>query len=163
MSSTITEVKQQRSPVGAILVAGLIVGTLDILSASIQTLINGRNPVGMLKFVASGVFGPEALTGPDSYAAFGLFFHFCIAMIWTIIFFFLYPRIAVMRKNKVMTGVVYGIFVQIIMSQIVLRLANTPPLPFRLKGQLIAAGILIVAIGIPLAFLADRYYKKNAG
>lgn len=162
MNATITETKQQRSLVATILIAGLVVGTLDILCASVQTLINGRNPIGMLKFVASGIFGPEVLTGPDIYAAFGLFFHYCIAMIWTIIFFFLYSRIAVMRKNWIVTGIAYGIFVQIMMSQVVLKLANTPPLPFRLKGQLIAASILIVAIGIPLAFFADRHYRKNS-
>jgi hypothetical protein len=162
MSNTITEVRQQRSPVGPIVIAGLIVGTLDILCAIAQTLVNGRNPVGMLKFIASGVFGPEVLTGSDTFALYGLFFHYCIAMIWTILFFFLYPRMSWMRKNKIVTGVIYGIFVQIMMSQVVLNLANTPPLPFRLAGQLKAAGILIVAIGIPLAFLADRYYKKKA-
>jgi hypothetical protein len=161
MSATITGVKTQRSLVATILIAGLVVGTLDILCACTQTLINGRNPVGMLKFIASGIFGPEVLTGPDIYAAYGLFFHFCIAMLWTIIFFFLYPRIPLMRKNNIMTGIVYGIFVQIMMSQVVLQLANTPPLPFRLKGQLIAAGILIAAIGIPLAFFADRYFNKK--
>jgi hypothetical protein len=161
MSSTITQVKQQPSPVGAIVIAGLIVGTLDILCASLQTLINGRSPVVMLKFVASGVFGPEILSGPDAYAALGLFFHFCIAMGWTILFFFLYPRISAMRKSKIVTGVLYGLFVQVLMSQVVLKLANTPPIPFRLQGQLIAAAILIFAIGIPLAFLADRHYKQK--
>ena len=161
MSSTVTDVRQQGSPIGAILVAGLIVGTLDILSAITQTLINGRDPIVMLKFISSGVFGPEVITGPNMYAIFGLLFHYCIAMIWTIVFFLAYPRMAWMRKNKIVTGIVYGIFVQIMMSQVVLKLANTPPLPFRLTGQLIAAGILIVAIGIPLAFLADRFYKKG--
>lgn len=161
MSSTITKVKHERSTITAIIVAGLIVGTLDILAASIQTLINGRNPIGMLKFVASGVFGPEAMNGADSYALLGLLFHFCIAMGWTILFFFLYPRIKRMSKNKIVTGIVYGIFVQVMMSQVVLKLANTPPIPFRLKGQLIAAAILIVAIGIPLTFLADRHYKAK--
>ncbi|HEY0652408.1 MAG TPA: hypothetical protein VGD65_04730 [Chryseosolibacter sp.] len=161
MNSTITNLKQERSPLGAIIIAGLIVGTLDILAASIQTLINGRNPVGMLKFVASGVFGPEIMTGSDSYALLGLLFHFCIAMGWTGLFFFLYARMSWMRKNKFLTGVIYGLFVQIMMSQIVLKLANTPPIPFRLKGQIIAAGILIVAIGIPLAFLADRHYRSK--
>lgn len=161
MNSTITEVKQQQSPVGAILIAGLIVGTLDIICACIQTVINGRSPVGMLKFVASGVFGTEILSGSDIYAAWGLFFHFCIAMGWTALFFFLYPRISAMRKNKIVTGVLYGIFIQVMMSQVVLKLANTPPLPFNLKGQLIAAAILVFAIGIPLAFLADRHYKQK--
>lgn len=161
MNTTVTEVRQQRSPVGPIFIAGLIVGTLDILCAVTQTLLNGRDPVVMLKFISSGVFGPEVISGSDTYAVFGLFFHYCIAMIWTIVFFILYPRMSWMRKNKIVTGIVYGIFVQVMMSQVVLKLANTPPLPFRLTGQLIAAGILIVAVGLPLSFLADRHYNKK--
>lgn len=161
MNATATEVKIQRGLIGSVIIAGIIVGTLDILCAITQTLLNGRDAVGMLKFIASGIFGPEVLSGSDMFAAYGLFFHYCIAMIWTVLFFFLYPRINWMRRNKIMTGILYGIFVQIMMSQVVLKLANTPPLPFRLKGQLIAAGILIFAIGIPLAYLADRHFSKK--
>jgi hypothetical protein len=161
MNSALTGVKQQRSTLVPILIAGFIVGTLDILCACAQTLINGRDPVVMLKFIASGVFGPEVISGSNAYAVYGLFFHYCIAMLWTILFFFLYPRMTWMRKNKIVTGIVYGIFVQIMMSQVVLKLANTPALPFRVQGQLIAASILIVAIGLPLAFLADRHFRKK--
>lgn len=144
-----------------VLVAGLLVGTLDILAAIIQTLINGREPLMMLKFIASGVFGKSALTGDTAYAFFGLFFHYCIAMVWTTIFFIAYPKINFLAKNRIATGIGYGVFVWVGMSQIVLPLSNTPALPFNLKGAIIAVLILIVAIGIPLSFMANKFYRKG--
>jgi hypothetical protein len=144
-----------------ILIAGLVVGTLDISAASIQTLLNDRDPLNMLKFVASGIFGEAAFKGGLEYSFFGLFFHYCIAMIWTILFFIAYPRLGFLSKNRIVTGIVYGIFVQLCMSFIVLPLANTPPIPFRLIGMIKAALILIGAIGIPLAFFASRFFKST--
>ncbi len=144
----------------AILTAGLIVGTLDIIAASVQTVMNGREVLDMWKFIASGVFGKAALSGGMIYAFLGLFLHYCIATIWSAIFFLIYPRIDWFNDNRIITGVLFGIFVSLCMSQIVLPLSNTPPLPFRWSGFIKGTLILIGAIGIPLAFLTHRYYRK---
>lgn len=137
--------------------AWLMVGTLDILAAVIQTLINGRNPLMMLKFIASGVFGSAALAGGNNYAVMGLLFHYLIAGIWTYFFFFLYPRLRFLQENVWITAVVYGLFVWFIMNRVVLPLSSTPSIPFTVRGALISATILILAIGMPLAFMARRY------
>lgn len=145
----------------AILFAGLLVGTLDILVAITQTLIYGRNPLNMLKFIASGVFGKPALTGELPYAFYGLFFHYCIAMGWTILFFLIYPKIELLSRNKIISGICYGFFVWLGMTQLVLPLSNTPPFPFKLSGAIISVSILVVAIGLPLSFLASKFYAST--
>lgn len=143
----------------AILLAGSIVGTLDILAATTQTLIYRRNTMDMLKFIASGVFGNAALAGGPAFSLYGLFFHYCIALGWTILFFLVYPKFNFLSKNRVATGLVYGFFVWICMSQIVLPLSNTPSFPFRLSGAVISVIILMAAVGLPLSFMAGRYYS----
>lgn len=140
--------------------AWLLVGTLDILAASTQTLLNGRDPMNMYRFIASGVFGSSAMSGGVGYSLLGLLFHYCIAMGWTVIFFLVYRKISVLARNRIVTGFLYGIFVQLCMSFIVLPLANTPTIPFNLVGMIKAAWILVVAIGIPLAFIAHRYFHE---
>ncbi len=145
----------------AILTAGLLAGTLDITAASVQTLINGRSPVAMLKFVASGVFGAASLTGGTAFAFYGLFFHYCIAMAWTVVFFLIYPKFTFLSRNRVVTGIGYGLFVWLAMSQVVLPLSNTPAFPFRISGAIIAALILMVAIGLPLSFMAHKFYSSR--
>jgi hypothetical protein len=152
---------QKKSFLFTLLMAGLLVGTLDILAASIQTLINGRNPVGMLKFIASGVFGKAAFSESNEFAFYGLFFHYVIAMGWTVLFFTLFPKLKFLSKNKILTGFVYGVFVWVCMSRIVLPLSSTPPLPFSIAGAIKSALILVVAIGLPLSFIASRYYSHG--
>src|SRR5690348_4121092 len=102
--------------------AWLMAGTLDITAAVIQMLLNDRDPVMMLKFIASGVFGPAALGGGNGYAVLGLIFHYIIAGIWTWLFFMIYPQVRFLQKNVWVTAVVYGIFVWFVMNRIVLPL-----------------------------------------
>lgn len=155
-----------QSKTKAILIAWLIVGTLDITSATIHYLLNGnKNPVNILVYISSGIFGADAFKiGPPSMAILGLALHYLIAFIWTYIFFTAYPRMPFLTKNRVLTGIGYGIFVWTMMNQIVVKLSNTPKGPFNLTNAIINAGILCVAIGIPLSFMAYRYYhgKRSA-
>ena len=59
--------------------AGLIAGLLDISAAFIQYYSRtGRNPLAVLKFIASGVFGKAALTGGTEMILLGLVFHYII-------------------------------------------------------------------------------------
>jgi hypothetical protein len=136
--------------------AWLIAGTLDLTAATVQMLINDRDPVMMLKFIASGVFGSAALAGGNGYAVLGVLFHYVIAGIWTWLFFLLYPQFRFLQKNVWITAVVYGLFVWFVMNRIVLPLSNTPSIPFTVKGALISATVLIFAIGMPLSLMARR-------
>lgn len=145
-------------PIKTVLLAWLLVGTLDITSATIHYLIRGgSNPVNILVYISSAIYGPRAAEiGPPSMAILGLALHYLVALIWTLIFFFLYPRIPAMSKNRVITGIVFGFFMQIIMSQLVVKLSNTAKGPFNLESFIINALILCVAIAIPLSFIAYR-------
>jgi hypothetical protein len=142
-----------------ILVAGLIAGTIDILAAII--ILAGGNAVGTLKFVASGAFGKAALDGGNEMAAFGLLFHFIIAMCWTAAFFILYSKLPFLKWNKWLNAIAYGLFIQILMSFVVLPLTQIPPRPFNWVSFLENAVILMFSIGLPVSLLADRFYRKS--
>jgi len=147
-----------------IFLSGLLVGTADLLAAFISFYINtGKSPVPIVsKFIASGVFGRAALKGGAEMIAAGIFFHYIIAVLFTIFFFWLYQRWAALSKNRVITGIVYGIFAWTIMSLIVVPLSKTPPLPASSVGRkLIAILILITMIGLPLSFIAKSVTKKS--
>jgi hypothetical protein len=143
------------------LIAGLITGSLDISAAFIQYFIQtGKSPVVILPFIASGVFGNEAFNGENSMILYGLIFHFIIAVIFAIFFFWLSKKFPSILKNKLLTGVLYGFFIWSVMRFLVLPLSQAPKSPLHFTGAIIAILILIVCIGIPLAYLAD---KKRSG
>ncbi len=137
-----------------ILLAGLLAGLLDILAA-----IKG-NAVGTFKFIASGVFGEAAFAGGTDMVAWGIFFHFFIAISFAALYFLIYPKNALMRKNKWISGLLYGgLFVWAVMNLGVLPLTQAPQAAFNWSGVLTNMAILAVCIGWPIAWLADKYYK----
>jgi len=144
-----------------ILITALIAGTLDILSAAVSTYIrHGLGPDRVLKFIASGVFGDEAFSGGTFMIIAGLFFHYLIASIWTLLFFILYPKLGIRGMNKVLVGLLYGIFVWLIMNLVVLPLSNTPELSFNIVSFLLAVTYLMLFIGVPISLMYHRYYSK---
>jgi hypothetical protein len=145
----------------AILVAGLIVGTLDAMAASIQTLQAGGTLTKLWQYVASGAFGKPAFSGGLTMVAYGLLFHYLIAFSFTVFFFALYPRLSVLAKNRLVTGVLYGIFVWAVMNLIVVRQSAIGPGPINPTKAALAAAILIVCMGLPLSYLAARHYGRN--
>ena len=145
----------------AIGITTLVTGTLDLVAAIIQTLVAGGNPEKMLQYIASGVYGPQSFSGGAPFAVMGLAFHYMIALIWTAIYFILYPSIRMFSNNWVFGGLFWGLSIWAIMNLVVLPLSNVPQSPWDTPGSLIASLVLIAAMGMPLSYLAYRFYRKE--
>ena len=91
----------------------------------------------------------------------GALFHYLIALSWTAAFFLLYPKLPLMRWNKWFNAIAYGLIVQTMMSFVILPLTNIAPRTFSLSGFLKNAVILMFAIGLPNALMAERFYSKD--
>ena len=151
------------STAAAIMRASLLAGTLDILAAFINTYIaSGRGPEVVLKYIASGVWGSEGFSGGAVMMVYGLFFHYLIAFGWTTLYFVAYPQLRrLQRPGFVLSGIIYGMMVWAMMNYVILPLSNVP-LPVISWGAAIT-GILIIifAVGLPIAFSAERFYNKT--
>ena len=149
------------SLLGAILKAGIIVGIFDAIAASVHAYgFAGVTPDGVFRYVASGVFGADAFTGDSSIAAWGLFFHFIVATGWTALFFLLYPKINFFSSSKYLAGIIYGLFIWLMMGRIVVPLSNVPPQPFHFTIRTVVMILIhMFVIGVPISFLANRYYS----
>ena len=146
----------------AILIAGLIVGILDAIAASVFSYgFSGASPDKVFRYVASGVFGKDAFTGGLPIAAWGLLFHFIVATGWTALFFLIYPKINFFSSSKYIAGIGYGLFIWLMMNKVVVPLSNVPQAPFHFTIRT-AVMILIhmFIIGIPISYLANRYYSS---
>ncbi|MGE0588366.1 MAG: hypothetical protein AB7O48_07300 [Cyclobacteriaceae bacterium] len=145
-----------------ILKAGLITGTLDGLSASIQYVIaTGNNPILVFQYISSAVFGQDAFASAGAYGPLGILFHYVIATGWSTLFIMAYPRVSLLRGNVAVTAVIYGIFVWCMMNLVVVPMTRIPARPFNVSSAAIAALILIVAIGLPLAIIGKKYLEEK--
>ena len=161
--SQLIALHQRKNPWPTILWVGLLVGYLDISSAVINFTFSGKgNPERILRYIASAVFGPKAYSGDSSFIYFGLAFHFLIAYAFTIFFFLVYPKINFLSKNRLLTGILYGLFIWIIMNLAVVPLMLTHRIALKWDFQMyLNMVILMVMIGIPLSYFAYWYYKKR--
>lgn len=138
----------------------LVTGTLDAIAA---LLISYKvSPAVIFKFIASGLFGKAAFSGGAVMVFWGLLFHYCIASVFSILLFLLYPAFIKVIRNKFMVAVVFGLVIWAVMNLAVLPLTNIPKRTGAIKPLPLIEGILalMIAIGIPVAVTAERYYRK---
>jgi len=146
-------------PWRTIILTGLLAGTLDAVAAIV---VSQASPAAVFKYIASGAFGAgKAFSGGDIMIAWGVIFHYFIALSWTLLFFFIYPTLPWLKKNRYVAGLLYGIFVWVMMNRVVIPLSEIPQRPFNLKGALTGMSILMVAIGLPISILTHRYYLRK--
>ncbi len=139
------------------LTAGLLVGTLDISAACIQYYSKtGKNPVNVLRYIAGAVFGKQAAGAGWLMPAAGLFFHYIIAVSFTFLFFALVRFFPSLLKQKIVTAIVYGCFMWAFMQYVIIPQTKLTPPVFSLERALIAIGILILCISLPLTYLAKK-------
>lgn len=148
--------------VSTVIKTGLLAGTLDICLAFLYSYINSKTPpLKILQYISKVAFGKTTFTDPAVLSITGLLVHFAIAMAWTVLFFILYRLLKPLRQYRIITAVVYGIFVWTMMNVVILPLWNDRPFEFKVDSAVINCLILVVAIGIPLSFSAYRHYLKK--
>ena len=146
-----------------VILTGLFVGTTDILMAFISTTVkSGKFPEKMFHYLAGGALGLEkSMAGGPGVEFLGLFFHYFIAMSFTIFFFVIFPRLKFLWFNKYLVGILYAVFVNLTMRFIILPLTALPKNanPFLLSRAYIDWILLGVVLGIPIVYNAYKYYK----
>ena len=144
-----------------ILVATLIAGTLDILSAFVFAGMAGTTPVGVLRYVASGPFG-ETATPTPGWAAVGLAVHFAIMACMAAAYMVAARRLPLLLRHPIVAGLLYGVLLWLIMYWVVKPLRwPDAPLPhtlYAISNQLFSHCILV---GLPIALVASRYFGRE--
>jgi uncharacterized membrane protein YagU involved in acid resistance len=159
--------QQKKTAATAIVQAWLLAGSLDIIAACTQFyIVTGKGPSKVLNYIASGIVGKEAL-GKGTFVnewwlpVLGIVVHFLIALAFTLIFFWIYPKIKIMSRNKLITGLLYGIFVWCVMNLAVVPLAMGGKLPGDWWKAAQAMLILMFMIGLPISYIIGRYHDEK--
>lgn len=146
-----------------ILWAGLFVGCLDITAAIINFMFNSdKSPKVIFNYIASAAFGKERAYSDSSMVAIGVLFHFIVAYSFSIFFFLVYPHLPVLKRNRLLTGILYGCFIWCVMNLLVVPNSYINRYPPIVAKTLIQVAILIAAIGIPLSYIAHWFYRNRA-
>jgi hypothetical protein len=148
------------SALKTILLAWLTAGCLDLFAAiTVYSFIMQRvTTTRLLQGIARGALGNSAYEGGISTALAGVGFHFIIAFCFTIFYFFIFPYVPFLKKQRVLSGLLYGIFVWCVMNLAVLPLLNIANIPTKWDSIIRGAMILMFCIGLPVSLIVSRYY-----
>ena len=147
-----------------VLLTGLFVGTTDLVAAYVTHLIyTGQFADRMLKYIAGGALGLEtSMKGGNAVAFLGLFFHYFIAFAFTLFFFLVFPRLKFLWFNKYLVGMLYAVFVAMIVNHVILPITPLPAGTFNLSKAIPGLLTLGVVLGIPIAYNAYKYYGVDS-
>jgi hypothetical protein len=148
------------SAVATITTATIISGLLDATAGVvIYWIYKGLNPLQVLQYIASGIFGPSVIGGSVVYVLIGLVLHFVIAFAFTCAYYLVFPYIRSFAKNTIVNGLLYGAFIWVFMNYLVLPISNIPHSPKDLVSvmELIWHSALV---GLPIAVIVEKHFKN---
>ncbi len=146
----------------AMLLTGLLAGCLDGAAALLLFIARGaKKPLLLFRYIASAVFGNKAFTGGAKMIALGILFHLLIAITFVVFYFLLFPHIKWLELYPFAGGTLYGLLIWLMMNRVVVPLSHAEPRPFSWTMALINMAILILAIGIPAAYLARLFFNHG--
>ncbi|HET6995658.1 MAG TPA: hypothetical protein VFI06_11785 [Chitinophagaceae bacterium] len=187
LASTSTSQKKEQDLFRTISFTTLFTAIADLLATNLHfyfatghgatlRLTGAEEPVSLLtyltqgglqyvfKYIAQGVFGPEAAAGGRLMIVWGAVFHFMISFFFTTFLFLIYRKAGKWFNNTFTIGIAYGIFTWIVMNLAVIPLSRIHTFPVDPLQSVIAAFILVLVIGFPVALAAHRFYsRRNPG
>jgi uncharacterized membrane protein YagU involved in acid resistance len=146
----------------AIFYGGLIAGILDAADGFVANYFAaGLNPIQVLQFIASGVYGAAAFEKGIPAALVGLLAHFFIAFAVAVTYVGATRFLPKLSREPVMWGTIYGAAVFIVMNFVVLP--HTAVVKSPLSLPLLLNGVLghALFVGLPIALAARRITNQS--
>jgi uncharacterized membrane protein YagU involved in acid resistance len=139
------------SSLAAIVLGGLIAGTLDIGAAA---LINGKSPLVILLLIASGLLGKSSFQGGLPAVLLGLVLQWLMSLLIAAIYVLVSNRIPELKQHWIPGGLAYGVGIFLVMNYVVVPLSAIGRVPqFTLRtfgGNLLA----MLGFGLLIAWFA---------
>ena len=132
-----------------------------MLHTGASVLVYEVRPSRLFQFIASGLFGKEALMGGVLMALWGLMLHFVISFTWTAFYYIAYPKLKVLARYKILAGFIYGTIIWTIMNMVVTPLSRIAEAPLNITQDVVGILIDIISVGLPVAILTHRYYAAQ--
>ncbi len=141
------------SSMSAIVKGGLVAGTLDIGAAA---LINGVSPAFIVRFVAGGLLGKDALAGGVPVAVLGFALQLVMSLIIAAVYVGAARRLAWLWQHWIAAGLAYGVVVFFVMNYVVVPLSAWARWPRFTPASFGWNMLAMLVFGVIIAFFAQR-------
>ncbi|MGD0579747.1 MAG: hypothetical protein ABSC08_12545, partial [Bryobacteraceae bacterium] len=140
--------------IDTIVYGGLVAGLLEVLDSVVVFGFQGRDPIELLQYIASGAMGPDAFSGGYETAAVGTAFHFLIAFVTAAVYYEASRLLPALCRRPAVWGPIFGVGAYFFMNYGVLPFTAVSKTPFSIA--LLLNGIIghAVLVGLPIALFA---------
>jgi len=139
---------------GAVILGGLIAGTVDIGAAA---LINGIDRSVIQQFIAGGLLGPAALQGGAHTMWLGLFLQWGMSILIAAIFVLASLRAHWLRARWMIGGLAYGVIVFVVMNYAVMPLSAWHRINHFTPASFIENLVAMLVFGLIISICARRF------
>jgi hypothetical protein len=138
----------------AVLVGGMIAGSLDLTSAFISY------GWGVPRGIAAGLLGPSARQGGVGTYILGICLHFFIALSAAAVYSIASRKLVFLKEHALVCGLFFGIAVFLVMNLIVLPLSAIHYSgPYSWRGLVQGLLVHMFCIGLPISFSVRQLAK----
>jgi uncharacterized membrane protein YagU involved in acid resistance len=135
----------------AILLGGLVAGTLDIGAAA---LINGRSPLVILLVIASGLLGKASFQGGLPALLLGLVLQWLMSLVIAAVYVLASNRFPELKPHWIAGGLVYGAAIFGVMNYVVVPLSEIGRIPQFTASTFGGNALAMLGFGLLVAFFA---------
>lgn len=143
----------RQSTLNAIVLGGLVAGTIDIGAAS---LINWLSPVLICKFVAGGLLGKAALQGGIDVAAYGMVLQWVELLIIAAVYVSAAEWLPILKRQWIAFGLGYGVGIFFVMNYVVVPLSAWHRWPYMAPDKFAENMAAMLLFGLIVAYFAQR-------
>lgn len=140
-----------RNALVAILLGGVIAGTVDIGAAA---LINGKGPDYIAQIIAGGLIGKGSFSGGTGTVVLGVIVQWVLSMIIAAIYVGASLKLPILRKQWWAAGIAFGVPVFVVMEFVVLRFSALHAKPHFTTDSLVKNLAAMMVFGLIIAGVA---------
>ena len=144
---------RSRGALSAILLGGIVAGTLDIGAAC---LITGRDPIFILQTIAGGLLAKRAHSGGIPTAALGLALQELMGILIAGIYAVAATALPNLRRRWLVGGPAYGVIIFFVMNYVVVPLSAWKHHPHFSASTFAANMAAMLLFGLIIAWFARR-------
>lgn len=145
-------------PIPAILVGGLITGTLDMSYAML--IYSPKHPLLIPQGIAAGVLGiGHQLGGTTGTVILGFICHFTIALGAATVFYLVSRQWSFLTDQPLISGMIFGACVYLVMHFIVIPLSAIGFRPWHWRTQVPEFIWHLFGVGLPISFSVRHYTR----
>lgn len=141
----------------AILLGGLISGSIDLAFAFTYNGARGFSPVAVLQSIASGWLGPDSFKDGAASAALGAVSHYFILTVAAAIYLATSRRMVLLTRRTIICGMLYGIAIYVFMHLVVLPLSAAPKFKFSWTSTISDFSVHMLLLGPAIALAVRKY------